>query len=115
MSPAEAALAKLIGDRLGDAGSVRAVALGKGEVRLTLDLAGQGAPVEIHAEGLGWHPQGDRVVVSWTRLGSSLAWLDRLAAAASARAGHRLAVPDSLRLLPLKLLLPRREPDQPSK
>ncbi len=115
MSPAEAALAKLLGDRLGDIGAVRAVALGKGSVRVTLDLAGQPGPVEVSAEGLSWEPDGDAVVVRWTRVGSSLAWLDRLAAAASARAGDRVRVPDSLRLLPLKLLLPRREPPQPSK
>ena len=115
MSPAEAALAKLLGDRLGDAGSVSEVALGRGTLRLVLDLAGQPGPVEIAAEGLTWEPDGDTVIVRWTRIGSSLEWLDKLAAAASARAGHRLRVADSLRLLPLKLLVPRREPGQPSK
>jgi len=115
MSPAEAALAKLLSERLGDAGSVRSLALGKGSVRLELDLAGQPGPVEISAEGLSWEPDGEAVVVRWASVGSSLAWLDRLAAAASARAGNRLRVPDSLRLLPLKLLLPRAAPDQPSK
>ena len=115
MNPAEAALAKLIGERLGDAGTVREVALGRGSLRLVLDLAGQHGPVEIAAEGLTWEPDGGEVVIRWTRIGSSLAWLDRLAAAASARAGHKVGVADSLRLLPLKLLIPRREPGQPSK
>ena len=115
MSPAEATLAKLVGERLGDAGTVRTLALGKGGLRLTLDLAGEAGPVEVWAEGLAWHPEGDRVVVSWSRLGSSLAWVDRLMAAASARAGNRLGMRDSLRLLPIKLLLPRADPDQPSK
>lgn len=115
MSPAEAALAKLLGDRLGDIGSVRAVALGRGSVSVVLDLAGQPGPVEVAAEGLTWEPDGDAILVRWTRVGSSLAWLDRVAAAASRRAGDRLRMADSLRLLPLKLLIPRREPGQPSK
>jgi hypothetical protein len=115
MSPAEAALAKLLGDRLGDIGAVREVALGKDSVRLVLDLAGQPGPVELSAEGLAWEPDGDAVALHWTRAGSSLPWLDRLAAALSARAGNRLRIPDSIRLVPLKLLLPRRGPGQPSK
>ncbi len=115
MSPAEAALAKLLGDRLGDIGAVREVALGKGSVRLVLDLAGQPGSVELSAEGLSWEPDGDAVVLRWTRVGSSLPWLDRIGAALSERAGNQLRLPDSLRLVPLKLLLPRRDPGQPSK
>lgn len=115
MNAAEAALAKLVSERLGDAGTALSVALGRGEVRLVLELAGQPEPVAISAEGLSWEPDGDGVVVRWARVGSSLAWIERLAAAASARAGNKVRVPDSVRLLPLKLLLPRHDPAQPSK
>lgn len=107
MNPAEAAVAKLIGARLGAAGSVRAVALGRGSLRLTLDLVGQGGPVEIAAEGLRWEPDGDRVIVRWDRLSSTLPWVDALLADHTRRAGGCARLADGLRLAPLKFLLPR--------
>lgn len=107
MNPAEAAVARLLGERLGAAGTVRSVALGRGSVRLALDLAGQGATVEVAAEGLRWEPDGDHVVVRWDRLASSLPWVEALLGEVTRRTGGRARVPDGLRLAPLKLLLPR--------
>jgi len=107
MSPAEAALAKVLGDRLGAAGRVAAVSLGRGSLRVRVELRGQPAPVEVFAEGACWEPDGDHVVVRWEREGSSLEWADTLLRAEGERAGRRLRLRDGLRLVPLKLLLPR--------
>lgn len=107
MSPAEAALAKALGERLGEAGRVASVSLGRGSLRLVLELRGQPRPVELYAEGARWEQDGDHLVVSWERAGSDLEWADILLRAAGERAGRRLRLPDGLRMLPLKLLLPR--------
>lgn len=107
MSPAEAALARAISERLGAAGKATSVSLGAGSVRLTLELAGQAAPVEVFAEGARWEQDGDHVVVRWERAGSSLEWADALIRAAGERSGRRLRLADGLRLVPLKLILPR--------
>ena len=107
MNAAEAEIAKLLSARLGEAGKVSAVALGRGSLRLTLDLAGQGAPVDLHAEGIRWSTEGDQLIVRWEKAGSSLPWVDALIRALAARANHELRLADSLRLMPLKLILPR--------
>lgn len=107
MNAAETELARMLSARLGEMGKVTDIALGRGSVRLTLELAGQGAPVELSAEGLRWSSEADQVVIRWDSAGSTLAWADRLIATLSARSGNTLRVPDSLRLLPLKLLLPK--------
>jgi len=107
MNAAESELARMLSARMGEMGKVSDVTLGQGSVRLTLDLAGQGSPVELHAEGLRWSNEGDQVVIRWDRAGSSLPWVDRLMLKLAERAGNELRIPDSLRLLPIKLLLPR--------
>jgi len=107
MNPAEAAVAQALGDRLGDAGKVAAVVLGRGSARITLELRGQPAPVEVFAEGVTWRPDGDHLVLTWETAGSSLEWADALIREAGRRCDRRARIPDSLRLLPLKLLLPR--------
>ncbi|MFN7339904.1 MAG: hypothetical protein ACK5VI_02360 [Opitutia bacterium] len=107
MNPAESAVAKALGDRLGGAGKVLSVALGRGSARITLELRGQPAPVEVFAEGLAWRPDGDHLVVSWETAGSSLEWADILIREAGRRCDRQARIPDSLRLTPLKLLLPR--------
>lgn len=107
MNAAESELARLLTARLGEAGRVTGLSLGRGSVRLTLELAGQGAPVELHADGLRWTTEEGQLVVRWDKAGSSLAWADALLRALAARANHELRLPDSLRLMPLKLILPR--------
>lgn len=107
MNPAEAVLAKALGDRLGGAGRVSALSLGRGSVRLTLELRGQPGPVDLFAEGLAWTPDGDHLVLRWESAGSSLEWADLLIREAGRRCERRIRVPDGLRLAPLKLLLPR--------
>lgn len=107
MNATEAELAKMVSARLGDIGKVTDITLGRGTVRLTLELAGQGAPVELHAHGIRWSSEGDHVVIRWESAGSTLTWADRLIATLAARSGNELRVPDSLRLLPLKLILPK--------
>lgn len=107
MNAAEAEIARLLDARLGEVGRVSDLALGRGSVRLTLELAGQGSPVELSAEGLRWDTEDGQLVLRWERAGSSLAWADALIRALGERARHEVRLPDSLRLAPLKLLLPR--------
>lgn len=107
MNPAEAVLAKALGDRLGGAGKVTSLSLGRGSARLTLELLGQPAPVDLFAEGLSWTTEGEHLVLRWESAGSSLEWADLLIREAGRRCGHRARIPDGLRLAPLKLLLPR--------
>lgn len=107
MNAAEAEIARQLTARLGEAGKVADLALGRGSVRMVLELAGQGAPVELRAEGLRWSTEGDQLVVRWESVGSSLPWVDALLRALAERAGGALRLPDSLRLAPIKLLLPR--------
>lgn len=107
MNAAEAEIARQLSARLGEAGRVTDLALGRGSVRVTLELAGQGSPVELHAEGLRWSTEGDQMVIRWERAGCSLAWVDALIRTLAARSGDALRLPDSLRLAPIKLLLPR--------
>lgn len=107
MNAAESELAKLLTARLGEAGKVTDLALGRGSLRLTLELAGQGAPVELHAEGLRWTTEDGHLVVRWDKAGSSLAWADAFLRAIAARVNHEVRLPDSLRLMPIKLILPR--------
>lgn len=107
MNAAEAEIARLITARLGDAGAVTDVALGRGSLRLTLELAGQGAPVELSAEGLCWSTEDGTLVIRWEKAGSSLAWADRLIRTLGERSGRAVRLPDSIRLMPIKLLLPR--------
>jgi hypothetical protein len=107
MNPAEAALAKALGDRLGDAGRVTDLSLARGAVRMTLELRGQPEPVGLFAEGLSWTSDGDHLVVRWETAGSSLEWVDLLIREAGRRCDRRVRLADSLRLAPIKLLLPR--------
>lgn len=107
MNAAESEVAKLLDARLGGAGKVTDLSLGRGSFRLTLELSGQGAPVTLFAEGLRWNTEGDQLVVRWDKAGSDLAWADSLVRALGERAGHKVSLPDSLRLMPIKLLLPR--------
>lgn len=107
MNAAESEVAKLLNARLGEVGKVTDLTLGRGSFRLTLELAGQGAPVALFAEGLRWNTEGDQLVVRWDRAGSDLRWADALVRTLGERAGHAIRLPDSLRLAPVKLLLPR--------
>lgn len=107
MNPAEAEIARQLTARLGEAGRVSELSLGRGSVRITVELAGQGAPVELRAEGLRWSTEGDQLVVRWDTVGSSLPWVDALLRTLAERSGGALRLPDSLRLAPIKLLLPR--------
>lgn len=107
MNPAEAAIARALAERLGKAGTVVAVALAAGSARFTLELRGQPGTVDLFAKGLAWRPDGDHLLLSWEEAGSSLEWADILIREAGRRCERRVRLPDSLRLLPLKLLLPK--------
>ncbi len=107
MNVAETEVAKLLNARLGDVGKVTDVSLGRGSFRLTLDLAGQGTPVTLFADGLRWSTESDHLVIRWDCAGSDLAWADALVRTLGERSGHKVSLPDSLRLMPIKLLLPK--------
>jgi len=107
MNAAESEVAKLLNARLGDFGKVTDLSLGRGSFRLSVDLAGQGAPVTLFAEGLRWNTAGDKMFIRWDRAGSDLAWVDALVRTLGERSGHQVSLPDSLRLMPIKLLLPK--------
>jgi hypothetical protein len=107
MNFAESEIAKLLSSKLGEAGRVTHLALGAGSIRMTLELSGQGAPVDLFAEGITWTKDGDMLVVRWKQVGSSLTWAHSLLQTLAEKAHHEIRLPDSLRMAPLKLILPK--------
>lgn len=107
MNPAEKALANYLSERLGPAGMVRQLTLGKGSLSVVLELSGQVEAVTLRAEGLSWESKGDQVVLHWQRLESSLAWLQHVLNEVSHRMQHQVSFADSLKWLPLKLMIPK--------
>ncbi len=107
MNFAESEIAKLLSSKLGEAGRVTHLALGAGSIRMTLELSGQGAPVDLFAEGITWTKDGDTLVVRWKQVGSSLTWAHSLLQTLAEKAHHEIRMPDSLRMAPLKMILPK--------
>jgi hypothetical protein len=107
MNPAEKALATLLTERLGPAGKVRQLTLGQGTIEVTLDLAGQSEAVTLRANGLSWESKDNQLILRWQVLESSLAWLQHLLHEVSNRMQRQVTFADSLKWVPLKLIMPK--------
>ena len=107
MNPAEKALAMLLTERLGPAGKVRHLTLGQGTIEVTLDLAGQSEAVTLRASGLSWESKDNQLILRWQVLESSLSWLQHLLNEISNRMHHQVTLTDSLKWVPLKLIIPK--------
>lgn len=107
MNPAEKALAKILNERLGPAGNVRQLTLGRGSIEVTLELTGQLEAVTLRASGLSWESKDNQLTLRWEILESSLPWLQHFLQELSQRMHHQATLADSLKWVPLKLIIPK--------
>ena len=107
MNPAEKGLANILTERLGPAGKVCHLTLGQGVIEVTLDLAGQPEAVTLRASGLSWESKANQLTLRWRVLESSLPWLQHLLNEVSHRMHHHVTFADSLKWVPIKLLIPK--------
>jgi len=103
----EAEIARFVSQRFADVGEVTALELTGAEARATLTLRGQPDPVSFRVTGLRWSSDGATFTLRFDEATCSLPWLDAVLGHWRARAGAAVTLREDLRLLPLKLRLPR--------
>ncbi len=109
MNALEALIAAAATRRLGGAGRVPALRLGVEDVDVTVELDGQPAPVNFHADGLRWSVDGADFRVRFAAARCSLPWLHALLQAWAEKSGRTVTFRDDLKFLPLKLRLRRAD------
>jgi hypothetical protein len=103
----EAEIARHVSRRFADVGEITALELTGADVAATVALRGQPEPVTVRVAGLRWASDGATFMLRFDSAECSLPWLHALLRHWCARTNSTVTLKEDLRLLPLKLRLPR--------
>lgn len=107
MNALEAEIAKLVLKRFADIGEISEFTLTGAAMTATCQLHGQPTPVSFQVTGLRWSSDGTTFMLTYHTATCTLPWLHAVIQHLGQRTQMTIRLREDLRLLPLKLTLPR--------
>lgn len=98
-----------LNQKFGNVGQVDDLELGKSDVSITLSLAGEERPVTLEVHGLSWDVSDGKMNLYFDELACrDKLWVQEIFRLIAEKTGRVVSVPDSLKMMPLKMLLQKR-------
>lgn len=102
-------IVNVLNQKFGKIGQVADLNLSKDAVKITLDLVGETHPVTLEAHGLSWSVSDGKMNLFFTELVcQEKLWVQEIFKIVAEKTGRVISFPDSLKLMPLKMLLPKK-------
>ena len=98
-----------LNQKFGDIGQVDDLSFSRDAVSVTLSLAGEPAPVTLEAAGLAWNVSDGKMNLHFSELRCpEKRWVQEIFKLVAEKTGRVISFPDSLKLMPLKMLLQKK-------
>lgn len=98
-----------LNQKFGEIGHVDDLAFSKESVSLTLSLAGEENPITLEVNGLCWNTSDGKMNLYFdTLICREKAWIREIFKLIAEKTGRVVSFPDSLKLMPLKMLLQKK-------
>lgn len=96
-----------IGEKVGN---MTDFAFSGGNLTLTIELKGEeGAPVSLKINGIAYRVEDGKMNIYFDKAEASRPWLQGILELVGEKTGNKFSIPDSMRLMPLKMLLPKKK------
>ncbi|MGN0861039.1 MAG: hypothetical protein ACI4P3_04000 [Candidatus Spyradosoma sp.] len=98
-----------LNQKFGDIGQVDDLSFSRDSVSVTLSLAGEPSPVTLEAAGLAWNVSDGKMNLYFSELRCpEKRWVQEIFKVVAEKTGRVVSFPDSLKLMPLKMLLQKK-------
>lgn len=97
-----------LNQRFGKIGEVSDVQFSGGNVSITIALAGEPEIVTLEVHNLSWNTAGGKMNLYYEELNATKLWIQEVFCVISEKTGKTISFPDSLKLMPLKMMLPKK-------
>ena len=98
-----------LNQKFGEVGQVDDLSFSSDSVSVTLNLAGEPAPVTLEAHGLAWNVSDGKMHVHFSELRCpEKRWVQETFKIVAEKTGREISFPDSIKLMPLKMLLQKK-------
>jgi|GEM_PF-620642 len=98
-----------LNQKFGDVGQVDDLAFSKENVSITLSLAGEPQPLTLEVNGLSWNTSDGKMHLYFDALiCREKIWIQEIFKLIAEKTGRVISFPDSLKLMPLKMLLQKK-------
>lgn len=98
-----------LNQKFGNVGQVDDLEIGKSDVSITLSLAGEERPITLEVHGLSWDVSDGKMNLYFEELTCrDKLWVQEIFRLIAEKTGRVVSVPDSLKMMPLKMLLQKR-------
>lgn len=98
-----------LNQKFGDIGQVDDLSFSKGDVSITLSLAGEPQPITLEVNGLSWNTSDGKMNLYFENLiCREKIWIQEIFKLIAEKTGRVVSFPDSLKLMPLKMLLQKK-------
>lgn len=104
-----AQIVNALNQKFGAIGQVSDLSFSRDGISVTLDLSGEERPITLEAEGLSWDTSGGKMNLYFTELRCrEKQWVQEIFSILAEKTGRVVSFPDSLKLMPLKMLLQKK-------
>lgn len=101
------AVNNMIGEKVGN---LTKFSFSGGNLILTLELKGEeDVPVELSINNIAYRVEGGNMNIYFESASASRPWLQGVFELIGEKTGNKFSIPDSMRLMPLKMLLPKKK------
>ncbi|MCR5184342.1 MAG: hypothetical protein K6B46_06570 [Opitutales bacterium] len=101
------AINNMIGDKVGN---VTRFDFSGGNLALTIELKGEEKlPLELTISNIAYRVEDGKMNIYFETVTASRPWLSGIFEMVAEKTGKKFSIPDSMRLMPLKMLLPKKK------
>ena len=97
-----------INQRFGNIGTATALSFSGGNVSLTLELNGEAEPITLEVRELAWNTSDGKMNLHFSDLLATKPWVQEIFRLVAEKTNRVISFPDSLKLMPLKMMLPKK-------
>lgn len=98
-----------LNQKFGSVGQITDLSFSKENVSVTLTLAGEERPITLEANGLSWNVSDGKMNLWFSELiCRDKLWIQEILKIVVEKTGSVVSFPDSLKLMPLKMLLKKK-------
>ena len=98
-----------LNQRFGEVGEVTAFEFSRGNVSISLALKGEPEVVTLEVADLCYSVSDGKMNLHYSELRATKPWVQEIFRMVSEKTGRTISFPDSMKLMPLKMLLPTPE------
>lgn len=99
----------VLNQKFGTVGRVDDISLGRTAISVTLSLVGEEKPVTLEVHGLEWSTSDGKMNLFFDELVcTDKIWVQEIFRIVGEKTGHVFSFPDSMKTMPLKMLLKKR-------